>query len=121
MMARFQSKYANLVLTMEAPKEKSPGKLIRFEGGVYETSDPAEIDFIRKHRWYGAQIVEITARDQRIIDQASTVSLACGYVDPKTGRACEYEASGETEEEASRKLNAHRTKHGHWPAGAKSG
>ena len=119
-MAQFRSIYENLTLTMKTPKDTDPGKLIRFENGEYVTEDPTEIDFIRSHRWFGAQIVEITNRDQRIIQQAGVVYLECGYKDPKTGEVCEFVAKGDTEEEAERKLNAHRTKRGHWPQEAAS-
>jgi hypothetical protein len=37
-----------------------PGEHIRFNNGEYETSDKSEIDFIKRHRFFGSKITEVT-------------------------------------------------------------
>ncbi|HHW41262.1 MAG TPA: hypothetical protein GXX19_08960 [Syntrophomonadaceae bacterium] len=58
--AKFISKYAGFVLVMEPHTNEGPGHHIKFENGVYVTSDPEEIEFLRNHREFGISITEDT-------------------------------------------------------------
>lgn len=119
-MARFISTYNTLKLTMKVPyteylginnRKIHAGKIIEFRQGMYETDDEAEIDFIRKHRWYGSKIVEVKPEDLRrgtAQVNKGIVSIPCGF------EGCDYVAEGETEGEASRRLTGHRNRMGHW-------
>lgn len=63
-MAKFIARCENQVLTMKPQRtqvldgivQPVPGQHIRFESGVYETKDKAEIEFIKNHRLFGNQI-----------------------------------------------------------------
>lgn len=65
-MARFISKCSNQVLTIKPSRnqivegivENISGEHIRFENGVYETEDKKELEFLRKHRFFGNRIFE---------------------------------------------------------------
>lgn len=63
----FASKYNTYMLTMERTWVEvqagipivHEGKMIRFEGGTYTTSDPKEIEFLRKHPHCGIDFHEV--------------------------------------------------------------
>lgn len=71
-MAKFISKCHNQVLCMKPKRnvttngvtEVVEGQHIRFENGEAETNNKDEIAFIRKHRLFGNQIFEETAKEE---------------------------------------------------------
>lgn len=71
-MAKFMSRCQNQVLCMK-PKRMQiidgiaipvEGEHIRFENGEFETDDKKKIDYLKKHRLYGSQIVEVKQTDK---------------------------------------------------------
>ena len=120
----FHSKYGNLKLTMKPPTREGvgihsrivPGRLIQFEDGIYKTSDPEEIQFIRKHRWFGKFIWEQSQISQQDImaGLGMKVRIPCGYVD-EDGEECDFVAEGTSGPEAMKSLRGHWSAMGHWP------
>jgi len=53
-MPKFTSKYSELVLVDKAHKER-----FYFHGGQFETDNPREVSFIRKHPWFNKFISEV--------------------------------------------------------------
>ncbi len=67
---RFASKYPNLRICLEKPEcEPIPGgrfrwgggRRIEFHNGTYATSDPKEIELLRKAKGYGRMFQELNA------------------------------------------------------------
>ncbi len=65
-MATFLAKCPNQILCMKPQRVQIIdgitipvlGEHIRFENGEYTTTDKKEIDFLRKHKFFGIRIVE---------------------------------------------------------------
>lgn len=116
-MVEFASRYNTLTLTMSPPRKEYrgnervfiPGRVIKFENGVYRTNDPEEIEFLRNHRWYGSsKLIEVTEGDKAAANVAAgIIELSCDY------EGCNYVAKGKTTQEALRKLNMHKTRMAH--------
>jgi len=47
-----------------------PGKSIRFENGTYVTSDPEEIEFLRKHPLFGRDFFEAAPEVDKALSAA---------------------------------------------------
>lgn len=70
-MAKFIAKCQNQILTIKPKRVQfiegiaqiTEGHHIRFENGEFETSDKTETAYIRKHRLFGNQIVEVSETD----------------------------------------------------------
>lgn len=66
-MAKFVSQSENQVLCMKPSRNtvqdgiviQLPGEHIRFYNGEYETTNKAELEFIRKHWLFGSKITEV--------------------------------------------------------------
>mgnify|MGYP001260819923 CR=1 FL=1 len=72
-MAKFQSRCPNQVLCIKPARNSVvdgivvpvPGEHIRFENGEYVTNDKDKIAFLRKHRFFGTSIVEVTTAEAK--------------------------------------------------------
>lgn len=117
----FMTRYPNQKLTMSPPRSIKdgmhvqiiPGRFIQFQDEMFKTSDPEEIEFLRKHRFYGHRIREIDPRSIAIA-AGKIVTIPCGFV-MEDGDTCDFVAEGKDGAEADKILRGHRTKCGHWP------
>jgi len=116
----FKSKFTNLKLVMVTPTKKFngvfveniTGKIIHFANGAYETNITAEIEFLRDHKLCGIDYFEI--EPSVLIGFKGTLNLTgegveayCNFPD------CDFKGKGANQEEAIKKLNAHKTRKGH--------